>query len=132
MKVTDNHRIYVVMPKTIDTHKGTTMQLPCGMAAAQAAHAVSKLRLMHVKRLKNGLEQMDKPITTIVLQCRDTKELQHVERLAGYKNIPFAAFLDTNDFLYLKGSSVHTATAFGPCTKEQAQEVLDYLPLWGC
>lgn len=133
-KVTDNHRFYVVMPKvlSVPTKGNPTVKLPCGMAAAQAAHAVSKLRLHHVVKHKNGLEQMNQPITTIVKQCRDHAELQHVRNLAYLKGIPSETFVDTNDQLYGKGLCVETAVAFGPCLKEDVQYILDYLPLWDC
>lgn len=127
-KVTDNHRFYVVIPK----HPTKEFQMPCGMAAAQAAHAVSKLRLAHVKNHKNGLAEMEKPITTIVLQVRDQKEATHIRNLAELKKIPFEIFCDTNDAIYGNGKLIETATAFGPITKEEAALVLDYQPLWDC
>jgi hypothetical protein len=67
------------------------------------------------------------PITTIILQARDSAELTHVQLLALKKKLQVAAFFDTNPEY---GDVEHkTAIAF-LATQEQTHLVCDYLPLW--
>ena len=122
MKKPKEQRIYVVVAKTIDTIKGKVTQ-PLGRQAAQACHVVSKLRNT-MSSMVIGFE----PITTIILQARDSAELQHVQLLALKKKLRVVSFFDTNPEY---GDGEHkTAIAF-LATQEQTHLVCDYLPLWG-
>lgn len=134
----DGTRIVVAVAETVLNGK---IKLECGRAAAQAAHAVSKLKLSWVtwQCMRDGSEAYKKAatmrnaaITTIVLKVRNSEELQHIERLAIDKNLHYADFYDTNDQLYGKDVSVLTAVAIGPIYCVTLAGVTDYLPLWKC
>ena len=70
------------------------------------------------------------PMTTIILQARDSAELQHAFVLLHKKKLNPVVFSDSNDFAYGPGSYVVTAVAVF-ATKKQIENILDYLPLWG-
>jgi len=122
----EEKRIYVVVAATVQTlahNKGTVIQ-PCGRQIAQACHVVSKLRL------GNTLREVDfTPITTIILQGRDSNELQHVHRLAAKARLHPVYFADQNFEAY---GNIHPVTAIAfLATKKQAEGIVDYIPLWG-
>ena len=117
----EEKRIYVVVAGTIQTPR--TVIQPPGRQFAQGCHVVSKLRIEN----HNGSHRFE-PITTIILQARDSAELTHVQLLALKKKLQVAAFFDTNPEY---GDVEHkTAIAF-LATPGQANMVCDYLPLWG-
>jgi len=121
-------------------------QVP-GRMAAQAAHAVSKVRhfmirneVLRADRVARRLKSKEHwfksdmlfffPITTIILSCRDSYELHHIKNLLDYKtDVLFQTFKDTNPPVYGEGE-VLTALATMPTTPEQVMGILDYLPLW--
>jgi hypothetical protein len=120
-------RIYVVVASTVFTGAGKPGHVvqPLGRQAAQACHAVSKLR--------HGMVGHDdpifQPITTVILQCRDSNELNHVLRLLNRRNMRLVTFSDTNEQAYGGPMPVFTALA---CltTRKQVEGILDYLPLF--
>lgn len=118
-------------------------KIPCGMAAAQAAHAVSKLKMLYINNLGRELFEQDgwanhidgmiqQGITTIVVKARDSEELEHIRHLAREQNLLNVAFYDTNDEKYSYNAKVLTAVAIGPISKAFLRGITDYLPLWQC
>lgn len=123
-------------------------QVP-GRMAAQAAHAVSKVRHYMLRRevlRANRVMQQSKskkpemwfksdmlffhPITTIILSCRDSFELHHVKTLLRkYTNLEIEVFKDTNPEVYGEGEVI-TALATHPTEPGMVAGILDYLPLW--
>lgn len=138
----EEKRIYVVVAGTIQTPR--TVIQPPGRQIAQACHVVSKLRhampdrevveatfINHLKNGKNEVRHCISPfeaITTIILQARDSAELQHVQLLACKKKLQVTAFFDTNPEYGDVGQK--TAIAF-IATPSQTHLICDYLPLWG-
>lgn len=116
----EEKRIYVVVAGTIQTPR--TVIQPPGRQIAQACHVVSKLRIEN----HNGSHRFE-PITTIILQARDSAELTHVQLLACKKKFQVVAFFDRNPEYGDVGQK--TAIAF-LATQEQTHLVCDYLPLW--
>jgi hypothetical protein len=134
---------YTLKP-TEDTRR--IHQVP-GRMAAQAAHAVSKVRhfmirdeVLRADRIARKLKSNEHwfksdmlfffPITTIILSCRDSYELNHIKNLLYYKtDVLFKTFKDTNPEVYGAGE-VMTALATMPTMPEQVNGILDYLPLW--
>lgn len=130
----EEKRIYAVVAGTIQvpvaagTHKPPlrSVMQPAGRQVAQACHAVSKLRHILVG-LGTSYEPFE-PMTTIVLQARDSAELGHVYILLSKKKLNPVMFSDTNP-QYGPGE---WPTAFAVlATKKQIENILDYLPLWG-
>lgn len=114
-----------------------------GRMAAQAAHAVGKVRHFMIRDEALRVARANKtqpepvlvgmlfffPITTIILSCRDNYELHHIKNLLRYKtDVLFQTFEDTNPEVYGAGE-VLTALATMPATPEQVMGILDYLPL---
>ncbi len=153
----DEHRIYVAVAGTIqvpvsvfrvdqkivpDLKKGLrTIIQPVGRQAAQACHVVSKLRhqmlkldIEESKMLTSDLISVVKqrssfnPVTTIILQARDSNEMLHVHRLLFKKKLNPVIFSDTND-QYGPGEWPTAVAVLA--TKKQVDGILDYLPLWG-
>ena len=137
----EDHKIYVAVAATIqvpvvaDSHKPPlrTVVQPVGRQIAQACHVVSKLR--HAQRPSNFLQDeiskainQFEPITTIILQARDSSEMGHVYRLLSRKRLTPVIFSDDNPE-YGPGSWPTAVAVFA--TKKQIEGVLDYLPLWG-
>lgn len=121
-----------------------SVKLECGRAAAQAAHAVSKLKLSYIAEHCQGgqtdqayglvLKVMAKKVTTITVKARDTAELQHIEHLLEIKKMHSAKFYDENPQFYgdVIGGEVLTAIAIGPYKTEEFYGITNYLPLWKC
>jgi hypothetical protein len=134
------------------------VQIP-GRLAAQACHAVRRMGhhmvIDAVKELLlfNGIVKSFKkfkqvisalgslvvyePITTIILSCRDSFELEHTYNiLRDHAGVLAFKFNDTNAAVYCVGCTqpckgeVTTAFATVPVDKLQVQGYLDYLPLW--
>ena len=139
-------RIYCVVAHTVQVleyEPGRTFPMmnvpsivqPSGRQIAQACHAVSLLRLkmtQGIDRKIRSITEQTAPITTIILQARDTLELIHVQSLLNEKRIFNYAFYDHGNPDY--GSidmHVFTALATEPIDADQACTILDYLPLWG-
>lgn len=112
-----------------DWRKGVkTVIQPLGRQAAQAAHVVSKLRyVMNSGAIYEGPDHFE-PITTIILQCRDSAELGHIHYLLFRKKLNPVIFSDTNpDY----GDKFEAPTAVAVhASPKQVQYILDYLPLF--
>ena len=148
--------IKVGLSRTPDTR--TIMQIP-GRLGAQACHAVRRMGHQMVidavkelllfngivksfKKLKQVVSALGslvvyEPITTIILSCRDSFELEHTYNLLrDHAGVLAFKFEDTNAAVYCVGCTqpcrgeVTTAFATVPVSKEQVQGYLDYLPLW--
>ena len=122
-KELEEKRIYVIVAETIFTTNGKIIQPP-GRQVAQACHAVGLFRYQQARDRRPY-----DPITTIVLQVRDTAELNHVYDLLLCKKIKRFLFRDTNPEYGVREFS--TAFCTEPVYKEQVEGILDYLPLWG-
>jgi hypothetical protein len=129
-------RIYVVVAETIQTDEGLIIQ-PAGRQIAQACHAVTSLR--YVTTLIAGIQERPCPLdktlknafmtmTTIILQARNTAEMNHVYRLLRKKRLNPVLFADTNPE-YGPGEWPTSFAVFA--TQKQTEGILDYLPLWG-
>lgn len=136
----EEKRIYVVIPATVQVpapvgvgYSGKVMHVlqPAGRQIAQACHVVSKLRMelmVEAKRTETGDFTLTDPITTIILQARDSKELIH-NYVALAKKLDPIAFSDENEEAYGKFRPI---TALAVLAKpSQVRGILDYLPLWG-
>jgi hypothetical protein len=133
----EEKRIYVVVAGTVQVPapRRSVVQPP-GRQIAQACHVVSKLRNNNAsywvppppEPIKHVLVPFE-PMTTVILQARDSAELRHVQALAVKRKLVWAAFYDTNAEAYGPGEVMTAFAVFA--TKKQIQYVLDYLPLWG-
>jgi len=151
-------RIYCVVASTVQNgliyREGKPLHVvqPIGRQIAQACHAVSTARyFMLRKSLLNAVKNVLKirpswlaetikllfpeaftPVTTIILEARDSFELQHVYDLLQKEGISVYEFKDTEQPDYGdENSFVRTAIATEPVTREAVVGLLDYLPLWG-
>ena len=145
-------RIYCVVAHTVqpleyETGRSFPLQnvpatvQPPGRQIAQACHAVSLLRLFMAVKQPQPVELI--PITTIILQARDTFELVHIQSLLNERRIFNYAFYDHDQPDYgsidtlaqspgdVGAGHVFTALATEPIDADQACTILDYLPLWG-
>lgn len=129
----EEKRIYVVVAGTIQVPDGKgkkTVVQPAGRQIAQACHVVSSLR--HEYPSKDPLN-IFKAYTTIILQARDSAELQHVWFLLYKKKLAPVGFWDTNPEYgageWLTPVAATAVAAFA--TKKQVVGILDYLPMWG-
>lgn len=137
-------RIYAVVAETVWTpEKGVVTQI-AGRMAAQACHAVSRMKMhrmidavkrlvprLKLKALVVELKQIaNEATTTIILSCRDGRELSHVKHLLLQKRITLHTFDDTNPEVYGKDYAVTTALATRPVDPADVKGILDYLPLW--
>lgn len=121
----------------IDTTDGLTKHYPMedGRLGAQVGHAVSKLKLSYLKwhDSKDSLAVANwlynNPITSIVLEARDSNELVHLCRLLDKNQVHYASFCDTNKALY-GPNEVLTAVAIGPVFDWMVDGITDYLYLW--
>lgn len=149
-------RIYVAVAATIQVpsdwyiHNGEkkpkissppkTIVQPSGRQIAQACHVVSMLR-MRIDESKipaDGkfrsvidvvpVSKLFYPVTTIILQARDSAEMGHVFRLLNRKRLNPVIFSDNNPE-YGPGDWPTAVAVFA--TKKQVDGILDYLPLWG-
>lgn len=151
----EEKRIYVVVANTVQPHcdvllRPRTVVQPAGRQIAQACHAVRRMGHHMVIRavlglftgkvfkriwrddLKAAINTMVnyEPITTIVLSCRDSAELEHVYGLLrDHAGVEAWKFNDTNSEAYGEGE-VTTAFATVPVEPSRMTGVLDYLPLW--
>ncbi len=130
-------RIYVVIPALVEVpanFQGGVKHVvqPPGRQIAQACHVVSKLRMqamIEAKRTETGDFTLTDPITTIILQARDSKEMIHNYIALRSKKLDPVLFSDENEAAYGK---IHPITALAVfATPKQVVGVLDYLPLWG-
>jgi hypothetical protein len=126
----EEKRIYVVLPAVVEIGSRVTVVQPAGRQVAQACHVVSKLRFYEwfkhpVKMLKSLIFQ---PITTIVLQARDTAELVHIGLLL-MKTLDFVTFQDENLEAYGPTKPITALAVLA--APSQVVGILNYLPLWG-
>src|SRR5271166_1618101 len=133
------------------------VQIP-GRMAAQACHAVRRMGhamvidsvrelldfngIVSLKKLKQAIRALGslvvyEPITTIILSCRDSFELEHTYNLLrDHAGVLAYKFEDTNAGVYCAdctqpcSGEVTTAFATVPVDKQEVQGYLDYLPLW--
>lgn len=134
----DDKRIYAIVAEKVETPlRGVVTQIP-GRMSAQLGHAIGKARMygliQHMRKLRRyRFEDLkvvaDAGITTIQLQCRDGRELQHVALLLTKGHIRYYDFEDENPAVYGAGGVI-TALATEPVYKEQTNGILDYLPLF--
>jgi peptidyl-tRNA hydrolase len=134
-------RIVVAVAKTLIYGAGdkTTYKMEPGRQIAQACHAVSGLKLRYCEEKSEGLKQklynlvvqlIEEPITTIVLQARDTREILHLAALAEDKGLLHFCFADDNYSIYKTTERIPSAVAIGPVEGNQLYSITDYLPLW--
>lgn len=138
----EERKIYVVVAGTIQVPVTAgsgkpplrTVAQPSGRQIAQACHVVSKLRyadyVARIKTIGPTLEELCgfTPITTIILQARDSAEMGHVYFLLTKKKLNPVMFSDTNPE-YGPGEWPTAVAVFA--TKKQTFGILDYLPMWG-
>jgi hypothetical protein len=137
MPTSEEPRIYVVVAAEVTGASGPVAQPP-GRQVAQACHAVSLMRVkramdMPLAKIKGKVDISPaiEPITTIVLQARDGKELLHLMFLMDKEEIPYEVFRDTNSEYGDERHEVPTAFATYPLEPSAIMGILDYLPLWG-
>lgn len=126
-------RIYAVVASSVDAPAGTVAQVP-GRMAAQAVHAVSRMKMhrlldarargVSAKRLR---QIANEETTTIILACRDSRELRHAALLLSKARIKHYQFKDSNPGIYGAGK-YETALATIPVFKSKVGGILDYLP----
>jgi hypothetical protein len=147
-------KIIVVVADTVTGANGITVVQPLGRRVAQVAHVVSKVRvamfiaglwrvvgrpsnivgdrLSLVARIKKIIEHLAlpfEPFTTIVLSCRDSKELLHVQGLMN-GTLPYEVFEDYDQPDYGDVNlKVTTAIATWPVESDKIEGITDYLPL---
>jgi hypothetical protein len=121
----DELRIYVAVAKAVQVpadRPRRSIDQPLGRQIAQACHVVSKLR--------HNFSAAFEPVTTIILQARDSAELRHIQTLLLKKKLNVVPFFDTNSDAYGPAETVMTAVAV-LASKKQIENIMDYLPLWG-
>lgn len=138
------------LSQTLRRHADTRdVVQPAGRQIAQACHAVRRMGHSMVIRAVLGLFTHPPktfkaakeaiaaishlsycPITTIILSCRDSFELEHCHKLLrDVAGIEAFKFNDTNSDAYGLGE-VTTAFATMPVEPSKVVGALDYLPLW--
>ena len=130
----DDQRIYVVVAKTIqvplvpdsDAPPLRTVKQPSGRQIAQACHAANKLRWTLHKSV--GVAIFELPITTIILQARDSAEMGHVFGLLARRKLIPVIFSDDNPH-YGPGTWPTAIAVYA--TPKAVRDILGYLPLWG-
>ncbi len=112
----------------------------------QASNAVGLVRIAMAKRWVQSLpddtpmaelkadalyEALSQPITTRILEARDSFELRHVKSLLDAEGIPAYTFNDSGQIDY-GNTEVIVTTAFAtePVFPEEIAGILDYLPEW--
>jgi len=131
--VNSETRIYVAVAGTIQvpvvagSHKPPlrTVVQPAGRQIAQACHVVSKLR--HRQYYVTDGVAAFQPITTIILQARDSAETGHLFGLLFRRRLNPEIFSDNNPE-YGPGDWPTAIAVFA--TPKQVKGILDYLPLW--
>jgi hypothetical protein len=131
----EEKRIYVVIPATVQVpapagvgYSGKVMHVlqPMGRQIAQACHAVSMLR--HENPPEKHCHEFQ-PITTIILQARDSRELMHNFATLVKKRLYPVLFSDENEAAYGKFNPITAMAVLAE--PKQIVDILDYLPLWG-
>ena len=136
IKKQEETRIYVVVAGTIqvpviaNSSKPPlkTVVQPVGRQIAQACHAVSKLRYEKFCIDSGDIGMPFEPMTTIILQARDSAEMGHVYSLLFHKRLEPVFFYDNNPE-YGPGDYQTAVAVFA--SPKQVRGILDYLPLWG-
>lgn len=123
----EEKRIYSVSPALIVPNEDKRVIQPYGRQSAQHAHAVGKVWYEIARRAIANVDY--EPTTTILLQCRDSKELAHVLILLVRARIAHERFYDRNPE-YGPGE-VFTSLATHPIEHRKVMGILDYLPLLG-
>lgn len=137
----EEKRIYVVLPKTVRGKKTEVLhgtnplywysvdtdieQVP-GRQIAQACHVVSKLRLSLA--MDHRWYDVFKPITTIILECRNGKELTHIFTALTGENKQPTLFQDENPAVYGETKPITALAVYA--LPSEVENTLGYLPLW--
>lgn len=130
-KKQEEKRIYVIVPETVQVvqkrgERPVTRRMEAGRLMAQCAHVVTQLRVT----VENLHEFRRKPVTTIVLSVRNSRELDKV-----YGELSQVAttwrFEDDNEPFYGTKKRVLTALAIGPLVKTtQIDDAIGHLDLY--
>ena len=134
--MSDEKRIYVIVPKTIQApgvletldgriERVLNVPMPAGRLMAQCAHVVSKMRCY--KNVMTGVEFS--PITTIVLSVRNSKELAKTYRELSAL-VPTYAFCDTNEPVYGTPAEQLTALCTIPVLQSDVDDAIGHLELY--
>jgi hypothetical protein len=137
--ITEEKRIYVVVPETIQTNVGyplggaifkgiQNVQMVPGRLMAQCAHVVSKMCWLMDDPMKEW-----EAITTIVLAVRNTRELQKTfhELLLRTRDGEVVPFFDTNLEVYGTETPQFTTFCTTPVIKSDVDAALGHLELYG-
>lgn len=113
----------------------TKFTMSTGRMAAQAGHAVSKLKLSYILNQEAGtdtiwlLQQLFRnAITNIILEARDEKELMHIVNLCDESGMHLVKYRDSSPD-YGRGYAPLTAISIGPISRSWMEGITDYLPL---
>lgn len=127
-------RIYVVLPATVQVPAfpgapGKTRHVlqPHGRQIAQACHVVSKLR--HSVQFDSTRKLDFQPVTTIILQARDSNEMMHNYVMLNKRTLFPVFFSDENRDAYGDFRPITALAVWA--SQKQVAGILDYLPLWG-
>lgn len=123
-KPQSKEKIYVVVAKKVRNSVGGYYRISCGKAAAQTAHVVSLLRA----RFPHLFGTI--PITTIVLSCRSSEELEQLVHYFMLNKHSVELFVDEIED-GMVGMTFKAATAFA-VAGDIAPNLLKHLPLWDC
>ena len=121
----EEKRIYVVVPEIV--FATTRVVQPKGRQFAQGIHAVNELRRYLYYSLKMNPVAAFAIRTTITLQARDSKELDHVAYLLVRRKLTPVCFQDENDEY---GPGCYATALAVLATPKQVDGILGYLPLW--
>ena len=131
MSENNEKRVYVAVAGTVQSPTKSIVQPP-GRQIAQACHVVTLLRhnnmYLRVRVDGKAISNFFRPITTIILQARDSNELKHVSDLLYEKKRLYPVFFFDENPEYGE-QELCTAIAV-LATKDQITGILDYLPLW--
>lgn len=126
----DARRIYVLLPQTVQVPQGrggkhiVTKRMEHGRLHAQTGHVVSLMRTDPEILREHGR----KPITTITLSVRNSRELEKV-MLDLMTVTPVWEFPDKNPGFYGTKREVRTAVCTAPILREEVDELLGHLEL---
>jgi hypothetical protein len=138
----DNERFYILVPETVqpfrpfgcgDSEENPSYKMVPGRLIAQSYHIGRKIENTS---LSDGYFPYEE-ITAITLSTRNTKELRKVsDEVKAWcqsleEEILYEEFHDTNPDFYGTSVPVHTATAFGPVTREEVDHLIGHLELYG-
>jgi peptidyl-tRNA hydrolase len=134
-KKTEEKRIYILVPKWVDTVRGKRVCMEHGRLMAQCAHVARKMELAQVlPRYDKGCEVHDaveyEEITTIVLSVRNSRELEFMYKQLYGVPWPVYRFEDTNLEFYGTKARILTAVCTAPMPVSLASKLLGHLELY--